>query len=191
MSAAYPLSWPATIPRSKARERSTFKASLTSALKNVETSLRLFAKDSGKAVTGIVISSNVTLGRERPEDPGVAIWFTWDGLQVCIPVDRYQTVEANLQAIHHIVEARRTEMRHGTLALVRATFMGFQALPPPSGGHWSDVLGVPRTATAEVIERALRDKAKAAHPDKGGSAEAMQQINAARDAALRDRKDQP
>ena len=187
MSTAYPLTWPATIPRSKTRERSAFKATLSMALKNVETSLRLFAKDGGKAVTGITISSNVTLGRERPDDPGVAIWFTWDGLQVCIPVDRYQTVEANLQAIHHIIEARRTEMRHGTLALVRATFMGFQALPPPTSNHWSDVLGVGRTASHADIERAFREKAKTAHPDKGGSADAMQKLNLARDVALRER----
>ena len=31
-------------------------------------------------------------------------------------------------AIHHIIEARRVELRHGTLALVRATFAGFLAL---------------------------------------------------------------
>jgi hypothetical protein len=57
-----------------------------------------------------------------PADPGVAVWFTWDGMQVCIAVDRYQKVASNLQAIHHIIEARRVELRHGTLALVRASF---------------------------------------------------------------------
>ena len=52
---------------------------------------------------------------------------------MCIPVDRYNSVEANLQAIHHIIEARRVELRHGTLALVRASFTGFKALPAPAG----------------------------------------------------------
>jgi hypothetical protein len=66
------------------------------------------------------LDPHASLGASRPSDPGVAVWFTWDGLGVCIAVDRYQTVEANLQAIHHIIEARRTELRHGTLALVRA-----------------------------------------------------------------------
>jgi DnaJ domain len=187
VTTAYPLTWPETMPRSKMRERGAFKTSLAGALKNVQTSLKLFAKDSGKACSGVVISSNVSLGAERPADPGVAVWFGWDGLQVCIPVDRYQTVEANLQAIHHVIEARRVELRHGTLALVRASFQGFKALPPPSGGHWSDVLGVTKMATEADIETAYRKAAKGAHPDTGGSTDAMARLNSARQSALKDR----
>lgn len=185
---AYPLSWPDRIPRrTTPRQAGAFKTSLPAALKNVQDSLRLFGTDSGKKVENIVLSSNVSLGSTRPHDPGVAVWFSWDGLQVCIPVDRYQTPEANLQAIHHILEARRTELRHGTLALVRATFEGFRALPPPPGQqHWSQVLSLPGTATRADIEAAYRDKAKTVHPDKGGSADAMAALNLARDQALRD-----
>ena len=186
MTTAYPLTWPDHIPRSKSREKGKFSVSLSTALSNVLTSIRLFAKDSGKAMSGIVISSNVTLGAERPEDPGVAVWFVWDGLQVCIPVDRYMTVAANLQAIHHVIEARRVELRHGTLALVRASFMGFKALPPPPGqAQWWDVLGVPRTATRDQIEAAWKAKAKTAHPDTGGSDAAMTALNKAKADALR------
>lgn len=190
MTTAYPLTWPTTIARSATRGRHTFKASLTQALANVRTSLTLFGKDSGKPIGNLVISSNVTLGVEKPKDAGVAVWFTWDGLQVCIPVDRYESVAANLQAIHHIVEARRTELRHGTLALVRATFTGFLALPPARGtaavAHWSEVLEVERTAGKAEIERAYRTAAKRAHPDAGGSAEAMAELNSARDTAIRE-----
>lgn len=85
MTAAYPLQWPEGFPRAKARETGKFKTTLAGALKNVRTSLDLFSKDSGKRVEFIVLSSNVTLGAERPTDPGVAVWFTWDGLQLCIP----------------------------------------------------------------------------------------------------------
>lgn len=175
------------MPRSRMRERGKFSATLASALKNVETSLRLFAKDSGKGISALTISSNVTLGREGPTDPGVAVWFTWDEIQVCIPVDRYQTVAANLQAIHHVVEARRVELRHGTLALVRASFQGFKALPPAGASHWSDVLKVPRDAKPEDIENAYRREAKKAHPDMGGTNEAMTRLTAARTSALKDR----
>ena len=126
---AYPLHWPQGFPRAKLRERGAFKTTLAGALDNVQGSLRRFASDSGRKLENVVMSSNVTLGASSPADPGVAVWFTWDGLGVCIAVDRYQTVEANLQAIHHIIEARRTELRHGTLALVRASFAGFLALP--------------------------------------------------------------
>lgn len=187
MTTAFPLSWPDHIPRSKQREKGGFKTSLATALKNVQASLKLFAKDSGKSISSLVISSNVSLGAEKPDDPGVSVWFTWDGLQVCVPVDRYLSVEANLQAIHHIIEARRTELRHGTLALVRATFMGFKALPPAGGTKpWWSVLGIDRTASRTEIERAYREKAKAAHPDAGGSNEAMAALTRARDEALRE-----
>ena len=187
MTAAFPLQWPDHIPRHRTRERSRFKASLATALKNVETSLKGFARDSGKPLQGLVISSNVTLGASTPADPGVEVWFTWDQLQVCIPVDRYATVEANLQAIHHILEARRTELRHGTLALVRATFMGFKALPPAGGESWWSVLGVAETAAADTIEAAYRHAAKKAHPDAGGSAAQFERIKKARDAGLKAR----
>ena len=126
---AFPLTWPSQFPRTRIREKGQFRSTLSSALKNVRHSLELFARDSEKELQDLIISSNVTLG-VKPDDTGVAVWFTWDGMQVCIPVDRYSSVESNLQAIHHIIESRRVELRHGTLALIRATFHGFKSLPP-------------------------------------------------------------
>lgn len=186
---AYPLQWPDHIPRSRAREKSRFKTSLSAALKNVKGSIEAFGRDSGKAVTSIVLSSNVTLGNDRPSDPGVAAWFTWDGMSICIPVDRYITAEENLQAIHHVLEARRTELRHGTLHLVKATFKGFTALPPPTGTKpkrpWWEVLGLESTGVsrADIIAK-YHALAKKLHPDAGGSAEAMAELNEARKEAL-------
>ena len=184
----YPLAWPGNIPRWKAaRQPGQFKTTLSSAMNNVADSLRRFGTDSGKAVTDLVISSNVTLGRNNPEDPGVAIWFKWDGLSVCIPVDRYAKVEANLQAIHHIIEARRTELRHGTLALVRATFTGFAALPAPGGKRsWREVLHVSGSPSIDDIEAAFKLLAKERHPDRGGSDAMMAELNAARAEAMKE-----
>lgn len=191
----FPLAWPENMPRSKRREPGRFQTTLAGAMKNVSESIRRFGADSGKTVTDLVISSNVTLGVNNPPDPGVAIWFKWDGLSVCIPVDRYTKVEANLQAIHHIIEARRTELRHGTLALVRATFTGFAALPSPaSKRHWREVLGLnerpfpapPRPVTIDAINEAYKRLAKTRHPDNGGSDDAMSELNAARAEALRE-----
>ena len=176
---AYPLSWPPQFPRAKAREKGRFSTTLAGALKNVQISLDLFAKDSGKKLDSLIISSNVTLGAHKPADAGVAVWFSWDGLQVCIAVDRYNSVEGNLQAIHHIIEARRVELRHGTLALVRATFQGFLALPASIGRNWWDVLECKRNASQEVIKAQYRRLASDHHPDKGGDAGKMVEINKA------------
>lgn len=184
MTTAYPLSWPPGFARTPSirREKGAFRTSIGAALDNVQTSLRLFGNDSGKAVGQVVLSSNCSLGMSRPADPGIAVWFVWDGAHVCIPVDRYTTPEANLQAIHHIIEARRVELRHGNLQLVHASFSGFRVLPGPQ--HWSDVLGVRPTATPDEIRAAYRERAMKAHPDQGGSDAEMAALNRARDEAL-------
>jgi hypothetical protein len=135
MIAAYPLTWPPLFQRATRREAGRFKAPLAASLKNVQGSLPLFGTDSGKKLGDLVISSNVTLGVNKPADPGVAVWFTWDGLQVCIAVDRYSMVEGNLQAIHHIIEApRRTPAWDaGIGARVISRLQG------AAGAHWSNV----------------------------------------------------
>lgn len=184
----YPLAWPEGLPRTDRKANSQFRTSLSAAISNVKKSLAAFGSDTGKAVTDVSVTSNVGgIAFDAPKDTGVAIWFEWDGAARCIAVDRYPKVEDNLQAIHHILEARRTEMRHGGLHIVRQTFKGFTALPAPPGNDWWDVLGVPRGASLDAIEAAYREKAKRAHPDAGGTAEQMQHLNAARDAAKKAR----
>ena len=139
--------------------------------------------DSG-GIKDVIISSNVTLGASRPADPGVAVWFTWAGEQRCIAVDRYPKAEDNLQAIHHIIEARRTELRHGGLNIVKQTFKGFTALPAPD---WKRTLGLDapgRIVTKQDIEAAYRERAKTAHPDRGGTGAAMAELTAAKALAL-------
>lgn len=185
---AFPLSWPDGLPRTERKASSQFRTSLSGALKNVRSSLEAFGRDSGKPVTDIILSSNVTLGQDRPTDTGVAAWFTWDGAQRCIAVDRYPKPEDNLQAIHHVLEARRTEMRHGGLHIVRQTFKGFTALPAPRGRKaWREILGF--TAQEPVdkakVDARYRELAQQAHPDKGGTAEQMAELSRAREEAKR------
>jgi hypothetical protein len=188
--AKYPLTWPDGLPRTERHQKSQFKTGLSTALKNVQESLRLFGVDTDKPVTDIILSSNVGgLDFGQPDDPGVAAWFTWDGQQRCVAVDRYPKAEDNLQAIHHVLEARRTEMRHGGLHIVRQTFKGFTALPaPPGKKSWREVLRFPPHATptpAEVDEK-YRALAKQLHPDTDkGDHDKMAELNAARAEARR------
>jgi hypothetical protein len=185
---AYPLSWPANVQRAERKADSRFKTTLPAALKNVRLSLEKFGRESSRAVTEIVISSNVTLGQERPRDTGVAVWFKWDGDQRCIAVDRYPKIEDNLQAIHHVLEARCVEMRHAGIHIIRSTMQGFVAKIGWDGG-WRAVLGLDRAGAVirkTSIEEAYRRLAETAHPDKGGSQEEMAKLNVARDAALKE-----
>ena len=169
----YPLCWPQGFPRWRGqREKGSFRTEFDGAVRNVKKSLAMFAADSGSAIESPILSSNMNaLQDDQPDaDPGVAVWFVWDKAQVCIPVDRYDRPASNLQAIHHIIEARRTELRHGTLQLVRAAFAGFKFLPAPKGKHWRDVLRITvARPTRADIESAFRERSKQVHPDAGGN----------------------
>ena len=185
MTQAYPLSWPEGWARTPPahRKRSQFKTGVAGAVRNVMDSVRTFSADSGRKVEGLVISSNVTLMNDEPADPGVAVYFTWDGISTCLAVDRYPTPRENLQAIHHCLEAERTKLRHGGLNLVRAAFRGYAALPPPqsAGRPWWMVLGYASEGEARSadLEAAYRRLAMERHPDRGGSVEKMSELNAA------------
>ncbi|MEM1189896.1 MAG: J domain-containing protein [Pseudomonadota bacterium] len=178
---AYPLQWPPNWPRAKRPQKSQFKTSLSGALKNVTKSLELLGSDSGKKVEQVVVSSNVTLGQQNPDDRGVVVYFTWDGISTCIPVDRYTKVEDNLQAIHHCIEADRTKLRHGGIHQIRAAYHGAAQLPPPSepSASWWSVLGVADDAPPDVVKRAYNRRRSLAHPDKGGHADTFDQVEKA------------
>lgn len=188
MSSEYPLHWPPGWGRNKTPKTSQFKTSLAGALKNVNKSVDIFARDSGKKVTDVLISSNVTLGQQRPKDSGVAIYFKWDDIATCIAVDRYQKVEDNLQAIHHCIEAERVKLRHGGINLVRAAFRGYAALPPGTGASsdsWWNVLECREDASSDVIKQQYKRLRSDHHPDKGGNAGKFNEIQQAYKEATR------
>lgn len=176
MTTAYPLAWPQGFPRTKSRAPSRFKTTVHQAVQNVTDELRRFGNDTGKAVSSMVISSNVTLTQTRPADPGIACYFMWDSIQCCIAIDRYPTPMENLQAVALIIEAERAKMRHGGLNIVRASFRGFASLPPPDEkageltAPWRSVLGVPEGADLPAAKAAYFRLVKTAHPDAGGDA---------------------
>lgn len=182
---AYPLSWPVGWERTAAfkRRRSQFASrSLASARAFVLDELRLMKAQ------GLVISTNVELrrdglprsGRRQPEDPGVAVYFNLNAQPKVLACDRWHTVEENLWAIGKHIEALRGQQRWGVGTLEQA-FRGYDALPSPKVTWW-EVLEVDPQATPEEVLRAYRRKARACHPDAGGSADAFLGIQAAWDA---------
>ena len=185
---AYPLQWPAEMPRARSRRAAPVRVSMARAVADLRDSLRLFEEETGRPVRDVVISSNVTLGAARPADPGVALWFAWDGLRVALAVDRFGRPEDNLRAIFQIVEARRREARYCGLAVVRAAFAGLRALPAMA--DWRAVLGVGADADLAEVDAAYRRRAREAHPDRTGSdAARMIALTAAREAARRELAD--
>lgn len=176
---AYPLQWPAGWPRSTSREPSKFKSTLPAALAMLKREVNLLG---GKS---LVLSSNVTLGEEKPKDVGVGAYFLLREQGIAIPCDRWSKVEDNVKAIALTIEAMRGMERWGAKHMITAMFQGFIALPERSGPSCWDVLGLsPTNATEAGIMTAWRTKAQLLHPDKGGSTEAMVELNAAKDLAL-------
>jgi hypothetical protein len=165
-------------PRTKSPGASRFNTSINGAVANVTDELRRFGNDTGKRVENVVISSNVTLGVTRPQDSGVAVYLRWDGIDCAVAVDRYAKPEDNLQAIAKVIEAERSKLRHGGLNVVRASFRGYAALPPPKDASgqlappWRVVLfgSADVVCTLEDAEAAYRKAVKEHHPDRGGDA---------------------
>lgn len=189
---AFPLQWPAGRPRrpEHRREASNFGTSMAKARDALFGELRLLG------ARHVVLSSNVPLRLDgKPyasfpaiKDPAVATYFSYQDKPMCFACDRWTRVEDNIQAIRKTIEALRGIARWGTGDMLQAAFTGFSALPAPvvagMARPWWEVLGVPRDANKDAIQTAYRRLASEAHPDKGGTAERMAEINRARDEGL-------
>lgn len=179
---AFPLHWPAGRPRIPAhrRENSRFDVTLGAARDE------LFAEIGRLGARSVVVSSNLSLRQDgkpyasqpRPDDPAVAAYFQYKGRAMCFACDRWTKVEDNMRAIAKTIDALRGIARWGTGDMLEAAFTGFTALPAPSEAkEWWEVLGVPRHANQDEIKAAYRRLASEHHPDRGGDAARMAQIN--------------
>lgn len=134
--------------------------------------------------------------KRKVNDNGVAVYFQYLGRAQVMACDRYMTTAANMRSLGLAIEALCQLERHGGGVMMEKAFEGFAALTDGTGGkksrHWSEILGVdprplgvsPAVAKA-MIEAAWKEAIAAAHPDKeGGSDEAAQEVNTAREQAL-------
>lgn len=203
MTEAYPLAWPEGWPRASRADRKdgdavfrkppsgsgpTYKSSRPWTF--AEARDALLEEAWRHCPTSVTLSTNFQPGRNgpqegrrRPDDEGVAIYFQRHGKPYVMACDRYHEAEGNMRSLALALEALRQLERHGGGTMMEKAFAGFAALPPPT--PWWEVLGCPSKPTAAEIEAAYRAKARAAHPDAGGSDAQMAEINAARDHARR------
>lgn len=197
---SYPLRWPSGRARTDQwrREHAKFDVSFARARDNIIREVTLLAGGRYARDPEIVISTNIALrrdglplaGQRQPDDPGVAVYFLYKKRQMSFACDRWEKIEHNMQAIAKTIEALRGIARWGTGDMLEAAFTGFTALPAPSTTasgpkHWRDVLGNTVTTVMQVNE-VYRRLARAFHPDHGGDATKMAELNMARDQALRE-----
>lgn len=206
MIAAYPLQWPEGWPRTSQHARiqgrfSTRRNSRTIAqyltvADGVERVLDELSR-FGIGREDIVISTNLKTrldglprsDQKAPDDPGAAVyWETRKGQRKVMAIDQYLKVADNLAAVAATLDAMRAIERHGGAQILDRAFTGFTALPSPGAKlHWREVLGVgPLELNMAVIRLAYKRAASSAHPDKGGTHQAMADLNGALAAAERD-----
>ena len=191
---AYPLCWPAGIPRTGTRTRSRFgRGSATHTIHRSRFNIR----DEVRRLGGqdLIISTDqklrldgepMTSARE-PEDTGVAAYFILGKKKVCLACDRWRYLWENVYAIAQTIAAMRSIDRWGVSDLLDRMFTGFVALTPDAGKHWTAVLRIPGDASLAEIKRAFRARMKESHPDVGGDPALAAEINNAYNQALKEK----
>lgn len=173
---AYPLHWPEGTARTSYWNRRCGQFKTTFA--RARDSLLWEVKKLGG--TDPIISSNMQLradglpraAQSVPNDPGIAIYFTYKSQQMCFACDQYLTVADNTQAIRKTIEALRGIERWGASDMMEKAFKGFIAIEPPST-DWRSVLD---SNDPQGSYKRLRS---AHHPDKGGDSSKFNQIQRA------------
>ena len=191
-AAAYPLEWPDGWPRVRYHSSARYQTEFGKARDDLIDELRRFN------ATHVVISSNVptrndglpyaSAGSRRYQDPGVAVYFTIKGNQQVIACDHWDHVKDNIRACGLTVAAMRMIERAGATEIIERAFSGFKALPPANGQtttvSWWEFFGVdPKATTLTDVDAIYRTRARKAHPDAGGTEEAIKELNQARDNA--------
>jgi hypothetical protein len=185
---SFPLQWPLGWKRTQYPKPSPFKRDKTiySSCKEITHQLSIMkAKD-------VVISTNIPIKNDgypystykTPVDKGTAVYFSLKGSPHVLACDKWNSIEHNLWAIAKHIESLRGQERWGVGSMEQA-FTGYTALPEAGFTEpWYQVLGISQNPTEAEILSAFRMKAKEAHPDAGGSSEAMHRINQAKEQAL-------
>ena len=185
---AYPLCWPSAWPRAKRRDTSQFGLGFADARDHLISELARMGARSP------ILSTNVPLRMDglpyarfsEPNDPGVAVYFQWRGKPMTFACDRWDKVKDNIRAIGKTIEAIRGIDRWGASDMMERAFSAFEALPGPGQcvtlSCWA-VLDIAPGSSAPEIDRAYRAKARAAHPDNGGSREAWDRLQTAYEQA--------
>lgn len=179
---AYPLCWPAHKKRTSYRQPGRFKTAFAKARDHI------VAEVSRLGARGCIISTNVELKRDglpyatfrTPDDSGAAVYFTYKGKQMCFACDRYRKIEDNMHAISLTISALRGIARWGTGDMMESAFSGFTALPAPGQTQargWREVLEANQGDTLEQVKDKYRRLSAIWHPDRGGSHDAMSELN--------------
>ncbi|MEO5681435.1 MAG: hypothetical protein ABIQ88_02275 [Chitinophagaceae bacterium] len=173
MIEAFPLQWPSGYQRTIERKQSSFRLTAAQALADLQAELKLLADD----VKSIVVSSNVPvkkngdmysdIANDDLSDPGVAVYFMYNGSQVVLCADAWVTPAENVRAIGLAINALRGLGRWKVSDMLNRAFTGFKALPESITKPWWQVLQLSEAGrnNRATIELSYKTLAKSKHPD--------------------------
>jgi hypothetical protein len=185
---AFPLSWPSGWKRTQPEDRERnlrYRISLRQSMEELTEELRKMVGNLGY----VVLSSNIPLKRDgsphtigviNPEDPGVALYWYDPAANASrvIACDAWVEVRENVRALALAIQALRQLERCRATEILDRAFQGFNALTDGSDPWWK-VLEVNPKASFEEIKLAYKKKSLEHHPDRGGEASKMSEVNRA------------
>lgn len=116
------------------------------------------------------------------DELAVTVRFMKDGREVVLSADSQDSPKGNLKLIQLCIDDMRMIERRGLDSLMRSAYLQLEGPQSPVTRDPYEVLGVRPGVPIEVLEGAYRALAKTRHPDAGGTAEAMAELNTAYEA---------
>lgn len=189
MSEKFPLDWPVGYKRTLSRKNSKFVQNNPD---KVQTAL--YRQLELMKAKKVIISSNIPPRKDgrmyteyllkKIEDPGIAVYFNYNGEDVVMCCDTFHYPIDNLYALTQAIGAIRSMERWGVSEFIKRAFTGFKALPAELSFNWWETLGISKDASLEEIKAAYRNLTKVHHPDAGGSADMFNRISKAYQQAI-------
>ncbi len=117
--------------------------------------------------------------------PEATLRFELRGQNIAISCGSQPTYRDNLRCVAFAVEAMRMNEKRGIADTMRKAYLMLEA--PKEQRDPYEVIGVRPDASEAVLNAAYKAQANERHPDKGGSDDAMQELNEARERIRVDR----
>jgi len=187
------INWPEHLSRTPEQDRkygSAYKVSLAQATSELEGEISRLDPDDWRVEIGNQHTKTNGMPRHNanPDDPGFLLRWSDEGTSHAVGCDSYHSLRDNVREVGKwIKETRKRDNR----AVVTGG-SNFAAAALPSGDPGAvvaqepphKILDIPRDAPDEVVKGAYRAKMKDAHPDQGGSDEAFDRVERAKEAML-------
>lgn len=199
MSVSAPLTWPEGWERHSGHRdgEGRFRSSYGHELSLSKVVDQLWDELDKLGATDATLSMNINPSRalsrqRRADDPGVALYFRRREQAYVMAQDRFATVAANVRSLTLALAGIRQTERHGGAQIADRVFQGFTGVPAtveeraPDAEEWWEILGVSRSSPLNAIRGAWKQQTSDAQ--RAGDMERAQRLNAAWDAAQRDRK---